>query len=59
LTIASLLTRLTRKEVKFEWSNECEESFLELNKQLSSAPALALPRVRMDLWIIMMLPLKV
>jgi hypothetical protein len=26
-TIASTLTKLTRKEVKFIWSKECEESF--------------------------------
>ena len=25
--IALLLTRLTRKDVKFEWDNNCEQSF--------------------------------
>lgn len=42
-TIASPLTRLTCKEVKFVWSEECEGSFQELKKRLTSAPVLALP----------------
>jgi hypothetical protein len=42
-TIASPLTKLTRKEVRFVWSEECEVSFREPNKRLTSAPALALP----------------
>ena len=29
-TIVSPKTKLTRKEVKFEWSKECEISFQEL-----------------------------
>lgn len=37
-TIASPMTRLTRKEVKFEWSKECETSFQELKSRLISAP---------------------
>ena len=42
-TIASPLTKLTRKEVRFNWSKECEESFQELKRRLTSAPVLALP----------------
>ena len=42
-TIASPLTKLTRKEVRFVWSGECEASFQELKERLISAPALALP----------------
>jgi len=42
-TIASPLTKLTHKEVKFIWSKECEESFQELKERLTSAPVLALP----------------
>jgi hypothetical protein len=42
-TIASPLTKLTRKEVRFIWSKECEESFQELKRRLISAPVLALP----------------
>jgi hypothetical protein len=41
-TIASPLTKLTRKEVKFIWSKECEESFQELKERLTSGPVLAL-----------------
>jgi hypothetical protein len=43
-TIASPMTRLTRKEVKFEWSKECETSFQELKSRLTSALVLALPK---------------
>ena len=42
-TLASPLTRLTGKEVKFVWSEECEGTFQELKKRLTSAPVLALP----------------
>ncbi|VVA35062.1 PREDICTED: retrotransposon, partial [Prunus dulcis] len=42
-TIAAPLTRLTRKGVKFEWSDECEKSFNELKTRLITAPVLALP----------------
>jgi len=35
-TIASPITRLTRKEVKFEWSKDCEASFQELKFRLTS-----------------------
>ncbi|KAG5235399.1 Retrotransposon protein, Ty3-gypsy sub-class [Salix suchowensis] len=42
-TITSPLRRLTRKEVKFVWSEECEGSFQELKKRLTFAPVLALP----------------
>ncbi|WVZ80573.1 hypothetical protein U9M48_028039 [Paspalum notatum var. saurae] len=41
--IASSLTRLTRKGVKFEWSEECEKSFEELKNRLVTAPILTLP----------------
>jgi hypothetical protein len=41
--IASPMTKLTRKEVKFEWSKECEQSFQELKKRLTTAPVLTLP----------------
>jgi hypothetical protein len=42
-TIASPLTKLTRKEVRFVWSEECDASFQELKERLTSAPVLALP----------------
>ncbi|BBH03785.1 transposable element gene [Prunus dulcis] len=42
-TIAAPLTRLTRKGIKFEWSDECEKSFNELKTRLTTAPVLTLP----------------
>ena len=41
--IASPLTVLTRKNRKFEWTKDCEKSFLELKKRLTSTPILTLP----------------
>ena len=38
--LASLLTRLTRKGVKFVWSETCEKSFQELKVRLTTAPVL-------------------
>ncbi|KAH0778029.1 hypothetical protein KY290_009440 [Solanum tuberosum] len=42
-TIASPLTKLTQKTVKFQWSEACEKSFQELKKRLTIAPVLTLP----------------
>ncbi|KAL4037249.1 hypothetical protein IC575_000837 [Cucumis melo] len=41
--LALPLTALTRKNVKFEWSDKCEQSFQQLKKRLVTAPILALP----------------
>ncbi|KAA0054814.1 reverse transcriptase [Cucumis melo var. makuwa] len=41
--LALSLTALTRKNVKFEWSDKCEQSFQELKKRLVTALILALP----------------
>jgi hypothetical protein len=41
--IASHLTKLTHKEVRFVWSEECEASFQELKERLTFAHVLALP----------------
>ena len=41
--IAAPLTRLTRKEVKFDWDDRCEEAFQELKRRLTSAPILVVP----------------
>ena len=41
--IAAPLTRLTRKGVKYEWSDDCEQSFQELKARLTMTPVLALP----------------
>ncbi|WMV50937.1 hypothetical protein MTR67_044322 [Solanum verrucosum] len=42
-SIASPLTRLTQKKVKFQWSYDCEKSFTELKTRLTTAPVLTLP----------------
>ena len=34
------MTKLTRKEVKFEWNGLCERAFQELKRRLTSAPIL-------------------
>ncbi|KAA0033237.1 DNA/RNA polymerases superfamily protein [Cucumis melo var. makuwa] len=41
--LALSLTTLTRKNAKFEWSDKCKQSFLELKKRLVTAAILALP----------------
>lgn len=41
--IALPLTMLTRKEVKFVWSNDCQQAFQVLKDKLISAPVLSLP----------------
>ncbi|MCG8096512.1 MAG: DDE-type integrase/transposase/recombinase [Candidatus Thiodiazotropha endolucinida] len=41
---AKPLTRLTRKNVKFAWDNECEKAFLSLKSTLTCAPVLSFPR---------------
>ena len=38
--LAEPMTRLTQKEVKFEWDDRCEEAFQELKRRLTSAPVL-------------------
>ncbi|KAL5573844.1 hypothetical protein UlMin_023441 [Ulmus minor] len=41
--IAGPLTMLTRKNVRFIWTEDCEKSFQELKKRLTIAPVLAIP----------------
>ena len=41
--IAAPLTRLLRKDHKFDWTEECEVSFQELKQKLVSAPVLVIP----------------
>ena len=38
--LAAPMTRLTRKEVKFEWNDLCEKAFQELKMRLTLAPIL-------------------
>ena len=44
--IAKPLHRLTERGSTFSWSDDCKESFEELQKQLSSAPLLIFPDFR-------------
>ena len=41
--LAALMTRLTRKEVNFDWDDQCEEAFQELKRRLTTAPILKVP----------------
>ncbi|KAF8115360.1 hypothetical protein N665_0028s0022 [Sinapis alba] len=38
------MTRLTCKNVKFDWKDTCSKSFAELKRQLTKTPVLVLPR---------------
>ncbi|KAG7594099.1 Zinc finger CCHC-type [Arabidopsis thaliana x Arabidopsis arenosa] len=42
-SMAQPMTRLTGKDTKFQWSEECEKSFSELKSMLTSALVLTLP----------------
>ena len=41
--IEAPLTKLTRKDVKYDWVDVCQKSFEELKDRLTSAPVLDLP----------------
>ena len=41
--LATPMTRLTRKEVKFDWDDRCKKVFQELRRRLTSAPILIVP----------------
>ena len=41
--IAQPLTNLTKKNVKFVWGDDCEQSFQEFKRRLTSAPILTIP----------------
>ena len=38
--LVARMMRLTWKEVKFEWNDQCEKAFHELKRRLTSAPIL-------------------
>ena len=42
-SIAMPMTRLLKKESKFEWDDKCERSFQELKCRLTTAPVLTIP----------------
>ena len=41
---AAPITKLTQKEVKFEWNDSCKRAFQELKWRLTSAPILVVPK---------------
>ena len=41
--LVSPMTKLTWKEVKFEWNYQCEKAFQEFKMRLTSAPILIVP----------------
>ena len=41
--LAAPMTRLTRKEVKYDWDDRCYEAFQELKRRLTTAPILIVP----------------
>ena len=41
--LATPMTRLTRKGVKFEWDDLCEKAFQELKRGLTISPILIVP----------------
>ena len=41
--LATPMTRLTQKEVKFEWNDLCEKAFQEMKRKLTLAPILIVP----------------
>nr|AAR00610.1 putative reverse transcriptase [Oryza sativa Japonica Group] len=46
--LARPMTQLLKKEKKFVWSEQCQESFEQLKEKLTSAPILVLPDNRKD-----------
>ena len=44
--LAAPMTRMTRKEIKFEWNDLCEKAFQELKMRLTSTPILIVPEQR-------------
>ena len=46
--IAKPMTELLKKDTKFKWTEDCEASFQELKKRLTTAPVLTLPAIRQD-----------
>ncbi|KAK9085879.1 hypothetical protein Sjap_026290 [Stephania japonica] len=41
--IAAPMTQLTKKEVRFQWDDSCEQAFQTLKERLTTAPVLVLP----------------
>ena len=41
--LAAPMMRLTQKEVRFDWDDQCEKAFQELRRRLTTAPILIVP----------------
>ena len=41
--LAAPMTRLTWKEVKFDWDDRCEKAFQKLRRRLATAPIMIVP----------------
>jgi hypothetical protein len=41
--VVSSLTDLLKKDVKFVWTNKCEQAFCSIKKMLASSPVLVMP----------------
>ena len=54
--IASSMTELLKKNVRFEWTEECQQCMDELKERLTIAPILTLPDGESDFMFIVMLP---
>ncbi|KAH0765327.1 hypothetical protein KY285_001198 [Solanum tuberosum] len=50
-SIATHLTNLTKKEIPFEWTEKCEESFQKLKTLLTTTPVLELPVEGKDFFV--------
>jgi hypothetical protein len=53
--IAKPMTRLLEKGKVFKWAQDCQESFEELKKRLTTTPVLVLPDLSKSLIYIVML----
>ena len=51
LEIVAPITAFTHKNVKFEWTNACEQSFQELKRKLEMTPILTIPKGEDDFLI--------
>ena len=49
--IASPLNRLLKKDVKFVWSKECQQSFDTLKEKLTSYPIVKQPDFKREFWV--------
>ena len=54
--IAKPMTKLTQKDVKFQWNEECERTFSTLKNSLVTAPILTLPELGRASQSTLMLP---